>query len=348
MKSNVKKSNTIKSNTMKFKKRSIIALSVLLIAPCSYAEENLWVYAKGSDTRPAGSLELKASDIYRRGKASADYEFHDIRLEAEYGITNRLTIGAELIAFDHNYEVFDEDLEPYVETQGGLGSSFKETQFGGYEVSAKYNLLSPYKDGLGLSIGLGYEKREKYRLDGADIDQDSYVVTTFLQKNYLDDLLTLVLMPKLEFEKRRSPGVFEEELSVDVAAGISYRVKPRWFVGLEFRHQSDYLNPREDGEFDPELDRTEFSLSDLRFKIGSQHQRGNYFGPTVHYASERWWATAGALFQFDGDGRAPGVSNTDGLNFDEQERVHIGLSFGWEFGKSDDDSNDDLFSSRFQ
>ena len=30
---------------------------------------------------------------------------------------------------------------------------------------------------LGLSLGLGYEKREKYRLDGADINQDSFVTT---------------------------------------------------------------------------------------------------------------------------------------------------------------------------
>jgi hypothetical protein len=310
-------------------------LSISITAKSVLAEENLWVYAKGSDTRPQGSVELKASDIYRKGKAASDYDFHDLRFEAEYGITDRLTIGAEVIYFDHNYEVFDEQIEPYIETQGGLGSRYNKSQLGGYEVSMKYNFLSPYKDAIGLSVGLGYEKRDQYRLDGADIDQDSYVVTTFIQKNFLDDTLSLVLMPKLEFEKRRSPGVFEEELSVDIAAGISYRIKPKWFAGLEFRHQSDYLNPREDGEFDPELDRTEFSLSDLTLKIGSQHQRGNYFGPTVHYASERWWATAGALYQFAGGGRAPGINNSDGRNWDEQERWHFGLSFGWEFGKED-------------
>lgn len=326
---------------MKRKKTQVILwLGASITSPNLFAEENLWIYAKGSDTRPKGSLELKASDIYRRGKASADYDFHDLRLEVEYGLTDRLTIGAELIYFDHNYEVFDEDLEPYIETQGGLGSRFNERQFGGYEIATKYNVLSPYINGFGLSFGLGYEKRERYRLDGADIDQDSYVFTTFFQKNYLDDTLTIAVTPKFEFEKRRSPGVFEEELSVDIAAGISYRIRPHWFVGLEFRHQSDYLNPREDGEFDPELDRTEFSLSDLRLKVGTQHQRGNYFGPTVHYASKRWWATAGALYQFDGDGRAPGVNNSQGKNFDEHERVHIGLTFGWEFGQEENHDDD--------
>ncbi|MFT6408539.1 MAG: hypothetical protein ACJAQ6_001959, partial [Arenicella sp.] len=138
------------------------------------AEENLWVYAKGSDTRPQGSFEIKASDIFRTGKASADYDFHELRVETEYGITDRLTVGVEAIFFKHDYEVFDEDLEPYIETQGGLGSRYNDTAFGGYEISTKYNLLSPYKDGLGLSVSFGYEKRDKYRLDGADIDQDSY------------------------------------------------------------------------------------------------------------------------------------------------------------------------------
>ena len=213
---------------------------------------------------------------------------------------------------------------------------------GGYEASLKYNVLSPYLGSFGLSFGLGYEKRDYYRLDGAAIDQDSYVFTTFIQKNYLDNTLQLVLMPKVEFEKRTTPGVFEEEIAIDVALGASYRFMPRWFAGLEFRHQSDYLNPREDGEFDPDLERSEFSLSDFTLSVGSQHQRGNYFGPTFHYADEGWWATAGALYQFDGDGRAEGVNNSNGRNWDEHERWHIGLVFGWEFGGGGDSQELDL------
>lgn len=320
-----------------------IKLTVLLVAaivsavPQVQAEENLWLYARGTDTRPQGSLEIKASDIFRTGKAASDYDFHDFRVEAEYGVTDRLTVGAEVMIFSHDYEVRDEDLEPYIETQGGLGSRFKDTQYGGFELALKYNVKSPYIDSYGLSFGLAYEKRDRYRLDGAEIDQDSIVFTTFLQKNFLDDTLTIALMPKFEYERRRSPGVFEEELAMDIAAGISYRFRPKWFAGLEFRHQSDYLNPLEDGEHDPELQITNISLSDFDFSVGSQHQRGNYFGPTIHYASERWWATAGALYQFDGQGNAPGVNNINGRNWDEHERWHFGLTFGWEFGKQKDE-----------
>mgnify|MGYP000069986232 CR=1 FL=1 len=299
-----------------------------LISQLASAEENLWVYAKGVDTRPEGSFEAKLSDTIHVGKNSGSYTFHDIRPEIEYGVTDSLTVGIEAIIFDHNYSVDDADLNPMFDTQGGAGQTYNKTQYAGYEISMKYNVLSPYKDPIGLSLGLGYENRDHYRLDGADIDQDSFVGTVFLQKDYLDDTLIFVLNTKFEFERRKSPGVLEEEIAVDIAAGVSYRIAPQWFVGMEFRHQSDYLNPQEDGEFDPTLDRSSFDLTD--FRLGSQHQRGNYMGPTVHYADKTWWATAGILWQVAGGG-SPHSFSTDDRNWDEHEKRKIGLSFGYEF-----------------
>ena len=144
-----------------------------------------------------------------------------------------------------------------------------------------------------------------------------------------------VLNPKVEFERRKSvPGeeekVLEEEIAFDIAAGVSYRFAPKWFIGLEYRHQSDYLSPVKDGAYeDPKLKPSSFDLSD--FKIGSQHQGGNYIGPTVHYAEKHWWATVGVLYQFNGHGRAGGDANSDGRNWDEHEEYHIGLIYGYEF-----------------
>lgn len=312
----------------------VVALGAIC-SPLAMAEENLWVYAKGTDTRPQGSFEAKLSDTIRLDKNSGDYTFHDIRPEIEYGITDSLTIGVEAIIFDHNYKVDDPELNPMYETQDG--DRFNDTQFGGYEISLKYNIFSPYKDFMGLSLGLGYERRDKYRLDGADIDQDSFVGTIFLQKDFLDDTLVTVLNIKTEFERRKSPGVLEEEIALDIAAGISYRIAPKWFVGLEFRHQSDYLNPQEKEEagqpgydekgFNESLDCSSFDLGD--FSIGSRHQYGNYFGPTVHYAEKNWWATAGVLWQISGGGSEFSYSE-NGRNWDEHEKMHIGLSLGYE------------------
>ena len=305
---------------------AVTAGALLLASPLTQAEENLWIYAKGTDTRPQGSVEVKLSDISRIGKAGAEeYRFHDIRPEIEYGITDKLTIGAEIMIFDHSYKITDPDNDPMYSTQGGEGGSFNDTQYGGFEVALKYNVLSPYKDFMGFSVGLGYENRDKYRLDGADIDQESFTTTLFFQKNFMDDTLVFVINPKVEFERRKSPDVLEEEISLEFAAGVSCRFKPKWFAGLEYRHQSDYLSVEENGEFEEGVKPSSFDLTD--FSLGDQYQRGDYFGPTIHYAEKTWWATAGVLFQVNGGGGY----KKNGKNYDEHEKYHVGLTFGYEF-----------------
>jgi hypothetical protein len=298
----------------------------LLCSP-AFADEYLWVYARGADTLPKGAFEAKISDITRVDKDSGDYVFNDIRAEVEYGLTNSLALYGEVLIFDHDYSVDDPDLNPMYETQGGAGQRFNDTQYGGFEIGLKYNVLSTYKDIVGLSFSAAYENRVRYRLDGSEIDQDSFVFTTYLQKNFLDDTLQFVLMPKIEFERRKVPGVLEEEIAFEGSAAVAYRVAPNVFIGLEFRHQSDYLNPQEDGEFNPELRRSSFDLFD--FRLGSQHQRGNYVGPTFHLASKHWWTTAGVLWQVSGGG-SPFSYSRNGRNFDEHEKIHIGLAVGYE------------------
>ncbi|MFT6333027.1 MAG: hypothetical protein ACJAW3_001377 [Lentimonas sp.] len=314
-----------------FKKSLLVVATVptFLFAAGSQAEENLWVYTKGTDTRPQGSFEFKLSDTIRIGKGSGDYVFHDIRPEIEYGITNNLTIGAEIMIFDHNFSLND-DIQPMKETQDSNGGSVDQTKYGGYEISLKYNVLSPYKDFMGLSFGLGFEDRDVYRLDGASIDQKSYVGTIFTQKNWLDNKLTLAVNLKAELERRKSGGdfVLEEEIALDLSAGISYRFIPRHFIGLEVRTQSDYLNPSEGGEKDAAHSSSNWDLTD--FSIGNRHQYAWYVGPTYHYAQQNWWVTGGILFQVAGGGSKNAFLENN-KNYDEHEDVHVGLSYGYEF-----------------
>lgn len=293
------------------------------------ADEPLWLYAKGSDTRPQGTWELQFSNISRLGKDGQDYTFHDFRPEVEYGITDRLTLAVETMVFHHDYAVETDDLQPMFDTQGGAGGSFEDTQIGGIETSLKYNLLSAYKDAVGLSLGFAYEYRDVYRLDGAAIDQHSFVPILYLQKNFLDDTLVVALRTKVELELRSSPGVKEEEIAPDVSLGISYRVSPRWFLGAEARYQSDFLEPEEEGEPPPE-DPSEFT-SPANFRVGLQYQWAYYAGPTVHFANKEWWLTAGALWQIEGGGDESNPSVRGGKVWDEHEEVHVGVAVGFEF-----------------
>ena len=330
-------------NMTEHKITALIAVAVLTtaLAPVSsaLADENLWVYAKGADTLPKGRVELKLQDIIRTGKEGGSYTFHDIRPAIEYGVTDKLTVGAEIAIFSHNYSITDPDLQPYFDTQGGAGGSYSKLVIGGYELEAKYNILSTYKDAFGFSVGIAWEHRDHYRLDGASINQDSLELMLFFQKNFLDDTLIFVFSPKMELEKRTSGHgadfVLEEEIALDISAGVSYRVAPNWYIGLEYRHQSDYLVPQ---VIDPTTGGLVYdepnlkpSSTDLLFPtFGTQFQNGNYVGPTVHYGAQDWWMTAGILFQFSGGGR-DGSFNVGNRNFDEHEKMHIGFTFGYEF-----------------
>ena len=93
-------------------------------------------------------------DLRGFNKNSGDYIFNEIEPEIEYGVTDCLTIGASAIIFDHHYR--DVEWAPMVDTQGGPGGSFDKTQLGGIETGSKYNILSPFKDFIGLSLGFIY------------------------------------------------------------------------------------------------------------------------------------------------------------------------------------------------
>jgi len=311
--------------------RTGVAAALLTTAITANAGENLWLYTQGVDTRPQGSWELKLANMSRIGKNSGDYVFHDLRPEIEYGITDRFTMGIEALIFRHDYR--NVEWAPMVETQGGPGGSFHKTQLGGFEVASKYMVLSPYKDPIGLSLGLSFEYRDAYRLDGGGIEQTSWVPTLYLQKNWLDDTLSLAFKGKMELERRTSPGVLEEEIAFDLAAGISYRFAPRWNIGFEARWQSDFLSPEVDGN-PPEGKPSSWDWGG--WQLGDQFQHGLYVGPSIHYASERWWATLGALYQVRGWSADGAAAASQGRNWDEHERWHVGLILGWEFGGNDD------------
>ncbi len=300
---------------------------LLLSSPALHADENLWLYTRGVETRPDGTWEFKLMDTSRIGKKQGDYYFNDIRAELEYGLTDRLTLTGDVLLFDHHYS--DVPWSPLVDTQGGPGGSFDDTQYAGYDIGFKYNILSPFKDPIGLAVGFAYEDRRVYRLDGAKIDQYSLVPKLYVQKNFLDNTLIWSFSGKMELERRKSPGVLEEEIAFDLATGLSYRISPKWFIGLESRFQSDFLTPIEDG-VEPEGKTSNWDWDS--FRLGDQFQYGLYVGPSVHYAGKNWWATVGALWQVKGWSADGAAASSNGKNWDEHEQLHVGVILGWEFG----------------
>ncbi len=289
-----------------------IAATLLLAATTVRADENLWVYARGAETLPKGEVEVYLSNLFKIGKDTGSYLAWDIRPEIEYGVTDRLTLSADILTHYHNYR--DLPFDPYTDLDRN------KSTFGGFDVKLKYMILSPYKEPFGLALGRAYERRYAYRLDGAKTRQNSLKPALYLQKNFLDDTLIVAVNGSLEFERRHfkdGSGILEEEISLDVAAGISYRFAPNWYIGFEARAQADFL----EAAF--------ISVNELNW--GRNFQRGIYAGPSIHYGGKHYWATLGVLTQVWGGPDKGSPDSDNGKNWDEHERFHVGFTVGRNF-----------------
>lgn len=228
------------------------------ITPSACADEHLWSYTRGAETLPDGKADIYQFVTLRTGKNAGRYRAWDFDTEIEYGITDKFQIGVAAVQhFFHirnNTELADAD----------------QYRFGGVELSAKYNVLSPFKDGIGFAIRpefayLGHD-------DVAGLKQQEILggLTFIVQKNFLDDTLILAANGGVEFAWGKKPAEeYDYELSYEAALGASYRFAPGWFLGVEGRLRSEY--PEFDGHF--------------------QEHSVLYVGPSLHYGAQRWWAT---------------------------------------------------------
>jgi len=277
---------------------AVLLLSLAVVPSSARADENYFGYSYGTETLPKGSFELYNWVTWRTGKGDGSYDALDLRQELEYGITDRLQASLYL---NERYHAID-DVE-------GLKDR-DQFAFQGVQASLKYAFLSPYKDPLGFALYVepGYSNIKKG--SGASQDQWSLELKAMLQKNFLDDQLIAVLniSPEWEVGKKHGEYRWENELGFEVTSGLSYRVAPKWFVGLETRYNSKYP------DFPARADREAWAF---------------FVGPVVHYAAERWWMTVTALPQVGG---APNDgTRSAALNLDEYESFELRIKTGINF-----------------
>lgn len=271
-----------------------IAAAALLHPAVASADEHLFGRTRGAETLPQGEAEVYQFTTARFGKDSGKYAGWDFDTEVEYGVTNELSLG--LSVTQHYFDVKD-NLE--------LGD-IKGYTFGGVEASAKYRVLSPFKDPIGLAFRFetGYLNQD----DVGGFDQEEILVSTavLLQKNFLDDTLVAALNLGVEWAWGKQPAEeYNKEVSFDGALGLSYRFAPNWFIGAEGRIRSEY------------------PLFDLSF-----HEHTAVFvGPALHYGSEKWWATLSWGYQVWGKG----VDEPPGNTYAEEAQNEIRLKVGFNF-----------------
>jgi hypothetical protein len=283
------------------------------------ADEALFGYVYGTETLPDGEMELQTTLTHRWDKGRGSFQANELQAELEYGITDKLSIAgyAMFLDIDHQgaFPSTAEDGEPLYPDRDG-------SYFRGAKVQLKYNILSPYlNNGWGLSVFIEPQYVRRFRVDGAKTRQLELEGGVIVQKNYLDDQLVLAFNSEVARERRvllEDGNAVEHEWEFTNALGASYRVAPRWFVGLEGRHHMDVLQNPETGEY-------------------AKNQYSFFMGPTLHYASKGWWVTATYLRQLQGNppyarSVGPVVGGVDdNLHLDENEknefRVKIGIDF---------------------
>lgn len=296
--------------------RQWIRLGLLLgllgagIGPSARADETPFGFIYTAESMPRGHWEYEQWNTLRAGKASGSYQAFDLKNEWEYGFTDRFQASLYInSSYLHTKDVPDPD-------QAGVNlknqSSF---DVDGVSLELKYQLLSPYKSPVGLSLYLEPELGMRNSLTGTDNAERALEYKLIAQKNLLNDRLILASNIVFEPEWERQDGERSKELKNEYSLGTSYLIAPKWFAGLEF------------------LNRRKFDDQDL----SKQGASAWFLGPSVHYATQGWWTTLTVLPQIAGNPRGLGA-NANGnevsdasRTLGEYEKMNVRLRVGLEF-----------------
>lgn len=300
----------------------LLATTLLALwLPSAHADENLMAYTYTADTVPKGEVEFNTTFTNRWDKGRGSYYGLDMDFELEYGITDRLQVSGYLNAQHVNHK----SAFPFSQAEGfndtdALYPDRDQTRWNGGKLQLKYNFTSPYTDWAGFSMFVEPQYRRQFKVDGSDTNQKEIELGFIFQKNFLDDKLIYSQNLILSAEKRilkEDDNFVEHEREMTNLIGVSYRVAPGWFAGIETRHHMDVLK-QEDGSY-------------------KKNQYSWYIGPTLHYATKQWRLTAGYLRQIKGNPEyASGVLPVTGgvgsnLHLDENEKNELRLRVGYDF-----------------
>jgi hypothetical protein len=248
------------------------------------ADEPLFGYVKTTDLLPQGKWEIEQWITNRYRQSQGSYTDVEMRTELEYGITNDLKGSVYL-----NYSYVNARANDVNGGTSGLNipenhdptQPYRATRYDGVSGELVYRVLSPYKDPIGLAF---------YFEPSIGPRSSEIELRVIAQKNFLDDRLVFAanLWTEYEWEKKEgnpflapddpefSPRT-EKATQLEFDLGVSYRFAPRWSAGLEFRNHNEFAGHT--------------------WNHSNQEHTAYFFGPNVHYASEKWWATLTCLWQ---------------------------------------------------
>lgn len=247
-----------------------------LTALTAFAGEGLFSRVYTTETVPAGHWELEQLIRDREGRAFGSYNAMDFKTEFEYGVTDNFQFALYLNSGTQDAHKSPDDDDP----NGAVGFSRQSGYLQSVSAEFIYRVLSPVKDKIGLAFYVEpavdfYDLHNGLKYNG------SYELEfrVLAQKNFFDDQLILAYNLIFEAETIRFSGDPDRasELDFNNEIGLSYRVAPNWYAGVEARNHNELGH----------------------FRV---HEHSVYWaGPTVHYANQHIWMTLGVLRQVYGD-----------------------------------------------
>ena len=277
---------------------AMVTLFSLTTAPAALADENYFGYLYGAETLPKGKWEAYMWLTNRVGKGVGTYSAWDNFNEIEYGFTDRFQGSLYLNTSKHKIKD-----NPEWEDNSSFG-------FEGVRTSFKYAVLSPFTHAVGLALYVEPEYSRRHKVSGEEMTEYAVESKLILQKNFRDDTIVSAFNLTYEHEWEREEEEdgeteLEREAAIELTAGVNYRFRPNWFVGVEARRHSEY----------PGAD------------LGDEEHRAYFAGPTLHYGAQKWWFTATVLPQLYGRPR----EHSNRLHLGEHERLETRFKIGYNF-----------------
>ena len=193
--------------------RLAFTAAILYCVSIVRGDEQLFGFVRGAETLPANRWEAYQFLTLGEGKSEGTYYGTHFKTEAEYGFTDQFQASLSLIQHYFYNKGVDGDRDALDNTNA--------YRFGGFEGSAKYRVLSPFKDPIGVALRLeaGYLLRDE--VDGLD-QHERYVKPEIdFQKDFLEDRLICAVDFGAEWVWGKEPAGNIRVLAVAMASVLA-------------------------------------------------------------------------------------------------------------------------------
>jgi hypothetical protein len=271
---------------MKIKVVLAVVSVAALTAIGAKATERYFTYTYEPETMPKGTWETEQWLTLRAFRNATvgqkDFNLWEFRQELEYGVTDNYSLSLYL----------NESLTNFRQT--GNGHQVSHFEFDGVSLENRYMVLNPADHAVGLALYL----EPRFAEHETELEQKIILGQRFGEWKWAMNLTHAT-------EWTRDYHSTEGE--VEASFGITRRLSPGWYLGLEARDHNE--------------------LPDYRIWENS----ALYLGPVATYQQERWWATLSVMPQIRGWNYAGNVDGNHDFELEGHEHLNVRLIVGFGF-----------------